>query len=66
MDVKNAFRLLSKEYDRPNMIKIDRVKEILQEMGITELEIAQLTAQLDQHKTADGYFDFEQFIKGAF
>ena len=32
VDVKNAFRLLSKEYDNPGMIKLDRVKEILAEM----------------------------------
>ena len=38
-DVKNAFRLLSKEYVHENMIKLDRVKEILTEMGITDMEI---------------------------
>ena len=43
IDVKNAFRLLSKEYDRPGMIKLERVKEILTEMGQTEIEIIQLT-----------------------
>ena len=46
VDVKNAFRLLSKEYERPNMIRLERVKEILTEMGITDLEIVQLTTQL--------------------
>ena len=39
VDVKNAFRLLSKEYDRPGWIKLERVKEILTEMGQTEIEI---------------------------
>ena len=38
-DVKNAFRLLSKEYTREGMIKLDRVKEILTEIGISDLEI---------------------------
>ena len=39
MDVKNAFSLLSREYEKPGEIKIDRLKEILSEMGITDLEI---------------------------
>ena len=39
----NSFRLLSKEYDKEGHIKIDRVKEILLEMGITDAEVAQLT-----------------------
>ena len=43
IDVKNAFRLLSKEYDRPNCIKLDRVKEILGEMGLEDVDIIQLT-----------------------
>ena len=43
VDVKNAFSLLSREYDNPGHIKIDRLKEILSEMGITDLEIVQLT-----------------------
>ena len=66
VDVKNAFRLLSKEYDRPNMIKVDRVREILTEMGITDLEIVQLTTQLEGLKNEEGYFNFEQFVKDAF
>ena len=44
VDVKNAFRLLSKEYDSPGYIKISRVKEILAEMGLSDIEIAQLTS----------------------
>ncbi len=39
IDVKNSFRLLSKEYTRDGWIKLDRVKEILIEMGISDLEI---------------------------
>ena len=39
VDVKNAFRLLSKEYERPGWIKIERVKEILAEMGLSDVDI---------------------------
>ena len=39
VDVRNAFRLLSHEYDRPGMIKLARVREFFQEMGITDMEI---------------------------
>ena len=68
VDVKNAFRLLSKNYEseRPNQIKIDRVKEILTEMGITDLEIVQLTTQLQGLCDTDGYFNFENFVRDAF
>ena len=47
VDVKNAFRLLSREYEKPGMIKLDRVKEILAEMGLQDVEIMQLTNQLN-------------------
>ena len=66
IDVKNAFRLLSKEYDRPNCIKLDRVKEILGEMGLEDVDIIQLTQQLQGQCDADGYFNFEEFVKSAF
>jgi len=66
VDVKNAFRLLSKEYDRPGMIRLERVKEILQEMGITDMEIVQLTTQLQVLCNAEGYFNFEDFVTSAF
>ena len=39
VDVKNSFRLLSKEYNKDGHIKLDRVKEILTEMGLTDLEV---------------------------
>ena len=39
VDVKNAFRLLSKEYDKPGYIKLERVKEILAEMGLADVDI---------------------------
>ena len=65
-DVKNAFRLLSKEYVREGMIKLDRVKEILTEIGISDLEIVQLTTQLQPLVKEDGYFNFEEFVNSAF
>ena len=39
VDVKNAFRLLSKEYEKPGWIKLERVKEILAEMGLNDVDI---------------------------
>lgn len=65
VDVKNSFRLLSKEYEREGWIKLDRVKEILTEMGVTDMEVVQLTTQLNA-LTEDGYFNFEEFVKDAF
>lgn len=66
VDVKNSFRLLSKEYTREGHIKLDRVKEILNEMGLTDLEIVQLTTQLQSLCDDKGYFNFEDFVKSAF
>ena len=66
IDVKNAFRLLSKEYERAGMIRLERVKEILTEMGITDIEIVQLTTQLQSLCDAEGYFNFENFVSSAF
>ena len=66
VDVKNAFRLLSKEYNHENKIKLDRVKEILTEIGCSDLEIVQLTTQLQGLVEDDGYFDFEKFVNSAF
>ena len=40
----NSFRLLSKEYERPGWIKIERVKVILAEMGLDDVDIIQLTS----------------------
>ena len=67
IDVKNAFALLSREYEKPGEIKIDRLKEILSEMGITDLEIVQLTTQL--HGFVDqktGYFQYKAFVDSAY
>ena len=66
IDVKNAFRLLSKEYDRPGWIKLDRVKEILAEMGLADVDIIQLTNQLQSQCDGEGMFNFEEFVKSAF
>ena len=67
IDVLNAFRLLSKEYERPGWIKIDRVKEILAEMGLDDVDIIQLTSQLENRcKEDDGMFNFEEFVEDAF
>ena len=43
IDVRNAFRLMSREYDRPGWVSIARVREFFYEMGLSELEIVQLT-----------------------
>lgn len=66
VDVKNSFRLLSKEYTREGWIKLDRVKEILLEMGVSDLEVVQLTTQLQTLCDETGYFNFEEFVKSAF
>ena len=66
VDVKNAFRLLSKEYDRPGWIKVERVNEILKEMGLKEIEIVHLTTQLQNLEKEDGMFNFEEFVKDSF
>ena len=67
-DVLNAFRLLSKEYERPGWIRIDRVREILAEMGLEDVEIIQLTSQLEARCDGDenGMFNFEEFVESAF
>jgi Ca2+-binding EF-hand superfamily protein len=46
VDIKNAFRLLSREYrdDKQNMIKLDRVQSILLELGLPEDEVDHLMA----------------------
>ena len=66
IDVKNAFRLLSKEYDRPGWIKLERVKEILAEMGLSDVDIIQLTNQLKGLCDDKEMFNFEEFVKSAF
>lgn len=58
-------QLLSKEYEKPGWIKLDRVKEILAEMGLEDVEILQLTNQLNS-LCENGMFNFEEFVKSAF
>ncbi|CAI2383050.1 unnamed protein product [Moneuplotes crassus] len=65
-DVMNAFRLLSKEYEKPGYIKVDRVWEILKEMGLKEIEIVHLTTQLQDLEKEDGMFNFEDFVNDSF
>ena len=64
----NSFRLLSKEYERPGWIKIERVKVILAEMGLDDVDIIQLTSQLESRceKDDEGMFNFEEFVEDAF
>jgi len=66
VDIKNAFRLLSKEYEHKGKIKLQRLKDILSEMNITDLEIVQLTTQLTSLTDENGYFNFEEFVENAF
>ena len=46
VDIKNAFRLLSKEYSdgKSQLIKLERIQEILADIDINEAEIEQLVA----------------------
>ena len=62
----NAFRLLSKEYEKSGWIKVDRVREILKEMGLKEIEIVHLTTQLQNLEKEDGMFNFEDFVNDSF
>ena len=66
VDVKNSFRLLSKEYTRDGQITLERVQEILSDIGVSEAEIEQLSTQLLPYVKDDGYFNFEEFVNAAF
>ena len=66
VEVKNSFRLLSKEYGRTDQMTIDRVRQILQEMGMEEPEIDIITSELQAECDEDGYFDFNKFVSQAF
>ena len=48
------------------MIKLDRVKEILAEMGLKDVDIIQLTNQLNSLTDENGMFNFEEFVNSAF
>ena len=62
-DVKNAFRMLCKDYgEKDNMIHKNRRKEILEEIGLDAVEVSSLVGQLEQDLTKDGYLNFEDFV----
>jgi Ca2+-binding EF-hand superfamily protein len=66
-DVKNAFRMLCKDYgEKDNMIHRSRIKEILEEIGLDAAEITALVGQLDQDLTKDGFLNFEDFVDRQF
>ena len=46
VDVKNAFRMLCKQ-EKDNCIHKDRIRAILEDIGIDEMETAMLIGQLD-------------------
>lgn len=71
-DIKNAFRLLSREYVRENKISLQRIEEILAEQNLNEQEIQYLTKQFREkekvEKTSDGeyFIDFDELVNNAF
>ena len=58
--------MLSKEYENDGMIKVDRLREILSDMGCSDGEILALTNQVQMHVKEGGYFDFEEFVSSSF
>ena len=61
--VKNAFRMLSKEYgDKDGLIHRSRIKDLLEEIGVDAVEAAALVGQLEAEFRPDGYLDFETYI----
>jgi len=66
IEVKNAFRLLSKEYSKMGHIKIDRIQEILKEQNLQDHEIFMLTSQLTALCDEEGYINFEELVKNSF
>ena len=75
IDVKNAFRLLSKEHGHGNKIKLVRVKEILKEMGMNDQEIDMLTTEMNEmvemlenrdsnnKVIKEAYIDIDKFVR---
>ena len=60
--------MLSKEHNHEikNKIKLSRVKEILQEMGMCEEEIELLTAEMTEMVEmikGEAYIDIDKFVK---
>ena len=39
IDIKNSFRYLSQEYSKPGWIKVDKVRELMSEMGFKDEDI---------------------------
>ena len=61
--MKNAFRMLCKQStDKDNFIHRDRIKKILEEIGIDDIEIAMLIGQLDQDFNKEGFLNFDEFV----
>lgn len=47
------------------MIKVTKVEEILSEMELFEIEIAELAVML-KNKEVNGYVNYKEFIEDAF
>jgi Ca2+-binding EF-hand superfamily protein len=66
IDVKNAFRMLSKEYgERDGMIHKTRIRELLEDIGVDEVEVQTLLSQLEPD-CKDGWLNFEEFVDRQF
>lgn len=59
------FKLLSQEYEVDNKIKVSKVEEVLSEMEIMDIEIADLVIIL-KNKAVDGYVNYKEFIDETF
>eukprot|EP01017_Pseudomicrothorax_dubius_P032717 TRINITY_DN430_c0_g1_i1.p1 TRINITY_DN430_c0_g1~~TRINITY_DN430_c0_g1_i1.p1 ORF type:complete len:145 (-),score=46.27 TRINITY_DN430_c0_g1_i1:118-552(-) len=60
-DVYNAFRVLAKDDDK--YIKLSKIKKILEEHNLTEIEVIFLTNQLLPYTDGKGNVDFNEFLK---
>ena len=66
VDVKNSFRLLSNEYGEEGVIKLERVKDILKEMGMSDEEVETLTTELNDiavKKNNEYYIEIDKFVR---
>ena len=43
LDIRNTFQMISGEYEKDGMIKMETLKKQLHEMGMTDVEIVLLT-----------------------
>jgi Ca2+-binding EF-hand superfamily protein len=64
-ELLSMFKMLSQEYEQNNMIKVTKVEEILSEMELFEIEIAELAVML-KRKEVNGYVNYKEFIEDAF